>query len=78
MFHAGLEDLDYITKEYSLQVKNESGDKWETVDSVFDNTQNDTDRLLKKSIKARFVRLSITKPDQSEGDIARIYDFQVY
>ena len=78
VFHAGLEDLDYITKEYSLQVKNESGDKWETVDSVFDNTQNDTDRLLKKSIKTRFVRLNITKPDQSEGDIARIYDFQVY
>lgn len=77
VFHAGLEDLDYITKEFSLELKGENGD-WKTVDTVFDNNALETDRLLQAPEKARYVRLSITKPDQSEGYVARIYDFWVY
>lgn len=78
VFHAGLENLDYITKEYSLQVKQTNEEQWKTVDTVYDNTQGETDRLLNAPVKARFVRLNITKPDQSEGEELRIYDFQVY
>jgi alpha-mannosidase len=78
VFHAGLESLDWITKEFSLQVKQNAQDAWKTIDSVYDNTNIETDRLLQQSEKARYVRLNITKPDQSEGDAARIYDFQVY
>lgn len=78
VFHGGLERLDYITKEYSLMVKSNENDEWKTVDSVYDNTSIETDRLLQKPVKARYVRLNITKPDQSEGSTARIYEFQVY
>ena len=78
VFHAGLENLDYITKEYSLQVKQTNEEQWKTVDTVYDNTQGETDRLLNAPVKARFVRLNVTKPDQSEGEELRIYDFQVY
>lgn len=78
VFHAGLENLDYITKEYSLQIKQNESDEWKTIDTVFDNTQIETDRLLSHLAKARFIRLNITKPDQSEGEVSRIYDFQVY
>lgn len=78
VFHAGLESLDYITKEYSLQFKAAKEDEWQTADSVFDNTALETDRLLQKPVKARYIRLSVTKPDQSEGDAVRIYDFWVY
>lgn len=78
IFHAGLESLDYITKEYELMVKTEEAGEWKTVDRVSDNTNVETDRLLQETVKARYVRLNITKPDQSEGSIARIYDFQVY
>ena len=78
VFHAGVEELDYITKEYSLQVKINESDNWKTVDTVYDNIELETDRLLQEPVKARFIRLLITKPDQSEGSTARIYDFQVY
>lgn len=78
VFHAGLESLDYITKEYALMVKSNKNDEWKTVDSVSDNTAIETDRLLQNAIKARYVRLNITKPDQSEGSHCRIYEFQVY
>lgn len=78
MLHAGMESLDYITKEYSLQVKLNEGDEWKTVDSVYDNTANETDRLISAPQKARYVRLLVTKPDQSEGNALRIYEFSVY
>ncbi len=78
VFHAGMESLNWITKEFSLETKLNAGDEWKTVDSVSDNTSNETDRLLQQPMKARYVRLTITKPDQSEGIAARIYEFSVY
>lgn len=78
VLHASLESLDYTTKEYSLQVKSALNDPWKTVDTVTDNVDIETDRLLQVPVKARYVRLSITKPDQSEGRTARIYEFSVY
>ena len=78
VFHAGLENLDWIAKEYSLQVKLNEGDEWQTVDTVYDNTALETERLLKTPVKTRFVRLLVTKPDQSEGNTVRIYEFSVF
>lgn len=78
VLHAGMESLNYITKEFSLQTKMSLNDEWKTVDSVSDNTSNETDRLLQEPVKARYVRLLISKPDQSEGQSARIYEFSVY
>ncbi|MCD7936576.1 MAG: discoidin domain-containing protein [Tannerellaceae bacterium] len=78
VFHAGLESLDYITKEYSLQLKEHENDEWKTVDTVYDNNALETDRLLSTPQKARYVRLLVTKPDQSEGNTVRIYEFAVY
>ena len=75
---AGLESLDYIAKEYSLQVKADGQSEWKTVDTVYDNTDLETDRLLAEPVAARYVRLSVSKPDQSEGAAARIYEFKVY
>ena len=65
-------------KEFCLQVKTNEADQWRTVDSVNDNTEMQTDRLLAEPVDARYVRLYITKPDQSEGFAARIYEFEVY
>ncbi|MGM9803135.1 MAG: discoidin domain-containing protein, partial [Muribaculaceae bacterium] len=78
VLHATLENTNYTTKQFSLQVKTNEGDQWNTVDTVTDNTEMETDRLLPQPVEARFVRLYITKPDQSEGFAARIYEFQVY
>ena len=78
VMHAGIESLDYITKEYSLQVKTNLNDEWKTVDTVSDNTADETERLISTPTKARYVRLLVTKPDQSEGQTTRIYEFSVY
>ncbi|MEG1864382.1 MAG: glycoside hydrolase family 38 C-terminal domain-containing protein [Alistipes sp.] len=78
VLHAGTESLGFITKEYSLQVKCHEQDAWETVDTVYDNTAQETDRLLPTAVNARYVRLQIAKPDQSEGKIARIYELSVF
>ena len=65
-------------KEFCLQVKTNEADQWRTVDLVSDNTKMQTDRLLAEPVDARYVRLYITNPDQSEGFAARIYEFEVY
>jgi alpha-mannosidase len=63
VMHAGLEVLDYITKEYSLQVRGGENEEWRTVDTVADNNALETDRTLSEPVKARYVRLLVTKPD---------------
>ena len=78
VLHAGMESLKYITKEYSLQVRNTLDEEWKTVDSVYDNVAFETERLLKETVKARYVRLNVTKPDQDEGTTVRIYEFVVF
>lgn len=78
VMHAAVEALDYITKEFSLLVKQTPDGEWRTVDTVQDNTAPETERLLAAPVEARYVRLSIEKPDQSEGPTARIYEFSVF
>lgn len=78
VFHAGLEDREFITKDFSLLVKRNKNDEWRTVDSVTDNKGMETDRQFSNEVKARFVRLNITKGEQNYNNVARIYDFQVY
>lgn len=76
--HAALESMNYITKEYNLEVKKSLSEPWTVVDKVSNNTDPETDRLLNMPVVARYIRLSITKPDQDEGNAARIYEFEVY
>ncbi len=78
VMHAGFEALDYISEEYSLQVSSSLEGEWKTVDTVYENSELETDRLLSEPVKARYVRLSLAKPDQSEGNTVRIYEFSVY
>lgn len=78
VMHASMESLDYTTKAYSLQVRTTPDEEWKTVDTVSDNTEMETDRLLSKPVQARYVRLLVTKPDQRGGNTVRIYEFSVY
>ena len=76
--HAGMESLNYVTKEFSLQVRDNTDEEWRTVSSVFDNIQPETDRILDEPVTARYVRLNVTKPDQNDGVKVRIYEFSVF
>lgn len=78
VFHAGLEASAYITKEYSLMVKNEPEGEWKTVDTVYDNKILETNRKLPEAVKARYIRLDVAKPEQNGGGTVRIYEFSVY
>ena len=71
--HAEIESSNYITKSFCLQIPNGTG--WITLDTVYNNTVNITDRNI-TPVKARRVRLLVTN---SGGDnAARIYEFQVF
>jgi alpha-mannosidase len=78
VFHAGLEDAEFVTRDFSLQTKLKASDEWLTADSVTDNKLLETDRQLPAEVKARYVRLNIIKGEQNYNNIARIYDFQVW
>ncbi len=76
--HAGKETPAFITKNYELQVRLSTQDSWHTVDKITGNIKNVTDRNLDTPVKARYVRLYITGPVRDGGDIARIYEWEVY
>ena len=78
VLHAGVESQNYITKEYSLQVRNSLDEPWITVDTVYDNEEYQTDRRLEEPVQARYVRLEVTKADQNDGVKVRIYEFVVF
>jgi alpha-mannosidase len=78
VFHAGLEGSEFITRDFDLQVKLKQDEEWRTVDSVTGNKSLETDRKLPGEVKARYVKLNIIKGEQNFGNVARIYDFQVY
>ncbi len=74
--HAPLTDADKITSDFKLQYKVEKDDEWQDADSVTGNAYAVTDRFIHIE-EARYVRLVITKPDQSSGNAANIYEFNV-
>ena len=65
-------------QEYSLQVKKNIQDAWQTVDVVTDNQATETDRLLPTPVTARYVRLTIHKGAQEGQPGARIAEFEVF
>lgn len=73
--HASLTEKSKITSDFKLQYKVNSDDPWQDADSVTGNTYAVTDRFV--NVEARYVRLLITKPDQSTGNVANIYEFSV-
>lgn len=77
VLHAGVEGEDYISSEFSLKVKENAGDDWKEADKVVNNKENETERQLTVPVKARYVRLDITKGEQSPTNVSRIYEFAV-
>lgn len=78
VMHAGMESPHWISKEYDLRYKVHADDEWQVADRVTDNQDQETDRRFKTPVHARYLRLTVTKPDQDEGSTVRIYEFYVY
>lgn len=76
VMNAGIESDEYIASEYNLQRHVNNG--WVDVDCVYDNTTNTTDIVLEHPFVTSAVRLMVVSGEQSEHDVARIYEFSVY
>jgi len=81
--------FNLAAKEFSLDVKKNINDPWQTVDLVKDNEESETNRLLTSPVSARYVRLTIIKGSenmrgrgQQQGNQringATISEFEVY
>ncbi len=76
--HAAMESRHYITSDFALQYKQNENDEWKNADEVKDNKEKLTLREF-TPVKARYIRLYITKPAETERDKhCRIYQLQVY
>ncbi len=73
---AGGEITAFNTRSFKLQ-KSMDGTNWTDVDVVDYSIEPVTDRSV-KSFDARYVRLYITKPSQSNDTATRIYEFELY
>ncbi|WP_339319161.1 S-layer homology domain-containing protein [Paenibacillus sp. FSL R10-2734] len=52
--------------------------KYTKIDEVIGNRQDVTDRVLDTPIKARYIRLHVTKSDNCPWHAIRIYEFELY
>ena len=78
VLHCGeFEDKGDNTSDFRLEYKKKAEDEWKTADSVTGNKDDLTVRQFRK-VRARYVRLYITKPTQHSGIHCRIYQFHVY
>ena len=67
--------LDPSDEKSAERVKNL---EYKEADTVKGNKQNITDRKLKDTIKARYIKLHVTKSDETPWSAIRIYEFQLY
>ena len=78
VLHSGeYEDAIQNTADFRLEYKVRKDGAWKIADSVEGNTESLTVRDF-APVKARYVRLFITKPAVNEGIHTRIYQFQVF
>jgi hypothetical protein len=77
---AGSESSSYITKDYKIQWSSDGSDSgtWTDLVTVRSNTQDVLTSRLSVPKVARWVRLSVTAPQQGAGGVARIKEFEVH
>ena len=71
----GAEVLDPTDEKAAERVKNL---EYKEADTVKGNKQNITDRNLNEPIKARYIKLHVTKSDNTAWSAIRIYELQLY
>lgn len=76
LFSAGIEDMNYITRDFRVQRYDDATAKWEDVDVVTQNVEN---RLQRSFIPFKTTRLRL-QIDQGEysGTTTRVFEFAVY
>ena len=67
----------FNTRDFAVEVSPGPRGPWSTVDVVTGNTENLTDRLLRRPASARYVRLHVARPTQSADAATRVLEFEV-
>jgi hypothetical protein len=79
--HAGYGGSPYgtalDTRDFAVEVSPGPQGPWHTVDVVTGNTENLTDRLLRRSATARYVRLHVARPTQTADATTRVLEFEM-
>jgi len=73
---AGGESTAWNTKDFTIAVRSDTAEPWQTVVTVSANSESTTTHPV--TTTARYVRLNITTPTQTTDNAARIYEFEAW
>lgn len=76
LLNAGIESMDYVTRDYRIQRFDEATSQWVDVDIVTQNIENRIERGF-APFEAKKVRLQIEQGENS-GTTTRVYEFVLY
>jgi hypothetical protein len=65
----------FNTRDFTVEVAQRSGGPWRRVDVVTGNIENLTARRFGRPVQARYLRLTVQRPTQSDDTTARIVEF---
>lgn len=78
ILHAGRESQNYTTSDFRIEVRSNLLDDWTLLSDVKGNEDTLNEEVLTEPVKARYVRLVITKGEQEKGgNVARIFEFAI-
>ncbi len=76
LFNAGMESIDWVTRDFRVQRYDEESAQWVDVDVVTQNIENKVERGF-TPFTAKKVRLQIDHGENS-GTTTRVYEFAIY
>jgi alpha-mannosidase len=79
LFHSGAggESADWNTSDYTVLAGNDLNNLTQ-VDQLANNAQNTTEHQFKNPVKARYLKINVTKPTSNTNTAVRIYEIKVY
>ena len=76
LFNAGIESIDWVTRDFRVQRYDEESAQWVDVDVVTQNIENKVERAF-TPFTAKKVRLQVEHGENS-GTTTRVYEFALY
>ncbi|MFG1911886.1 discoidin domain-containing protein [Kribbella sp. NPDC048928] len=74
--HAGYEGASaFTTRDFTVEAASSTRGPWRRVDVVTGNIENLTDHRFERPVPARYLRLTVDRPTQSDDQTARVLEF---
>lgn len=75
ILHDGWENPELITSDFRILVKDETDDDWRCIADIRDNRSNRSEETLSETVRARYVRLEVTKGSRHDNKQVSIREF---